>query len=75
MHQDKDVSFFPIVGLLMLFLQFGQLKGPTPRGPSKATLGHSSAQKLPRCPAYVAPSCKPCFVKYHFPRMTHTHLN
>lgn len=37
-NQDEDVSFFPIEGLLMLFLQFGQLKGPTPRGPSKATL-------------------------------------
>lgn len=58
------MSFFPTAGLLMLYLQFGQLKRPTPRGPSKA-------YRLPRPPAEWLPDCKPCLVKCHFPRMTH----
>lgn len=75
MIQDEDVSFFPIAGLLMLFLQFGQLKGPTPRGPSKAALGCSSAQRLPRCPADAAPRLQILLCQIPSPRMTHTHLN
>lgn len=70
------MSFFPIAGLLMLFLQLGQLKGPTPRGPSKAILGHSSAQRLPRRPADVAPRLQtvPCQIPFpwndsHPPRL------
>lgn len=61
------MSFFPIVGLLMLFLQFGQLKTPTPRGPSKATLGCSSAQRLPRHPAKVAPRLQTLHCQIPFP--------
>ena len=41
------MSFSPIVGLLMLFLQFGQLKTPTPRGPS---IGHPWLQLSPKAP-------------------------
>lgn len=75
------MSFFPIAGLLMLFLQFGQLKVPTPRGPSKDTLGCSSAQRLPRRPADVVLRLQTLYChqkkkkKSHFSGMTHTHLN
>lgn len=62
----QDVSFFPIAGLLMLFRQFGQLKGPTPRGPTKATLSCSSAQRLPRHLADVTPRLQtlPCQILF-----------
>lgn len=70
MNQDEDdVSFFPITGLLMLFLQFGQLKGPTPRGSARPPVAAARPRGSPEAQQMWLPGDKPCFVKYRFSRM------
>ena len=69
------MSFFPIAGLLMLFLQLGQLKTPTPRAPTRPPLAAAQHQSSPDAQQMCLPGCKPSIVKYHFLGMIHTHLS